>query len=442
MQKNSRAQRSKDILQSMVAAGSITSDGREWLTTALDPFHDYNHQIAGYPDADVSQTVVSCYQYEDTVSAPAGVAGNWDCHIFNTPASYPTTAHLVSETALWSYMQEPALAAPALLGPIVAFSTASGAALMPDLPSAANTHIQVMPPVNTEDISSGCSRVVAMGFEVHNTTAEIYKQGSVTTYRLPQNGGLNSEIYLNSAGTTSENLLTKRFRMPPKTIGNANLLKGTRTWEAKDGVYATCLQSTVNNPLKQMASVGLVFSADSDPGATQNVIITNPHIVVGGNAAHGFANKASNHNCYDTTGAIFTGLSSQTTLTIKLRVYVERAPTWNDPAIAVLASPSAGYDIRALEIYAAAINMLPPAVMVGENAKGDWWRAIVSVIKAVAGPVGLALNTVVPGAGLVGTTIGNMAGQIDTKRPVSSQAVSQELARRRLKTRGKPNKEK
>ena len=50
----------KDFLTSLVDHHQITEDGKEWLTLALDPFHDYNKQVAGYPDADASHTVVSC----------------------------------------------------------------------------------------------------------------------------------------------------------------------------------------------------------------------------------------------------------------------------------------------------------------------------------------------------------------------------------------------
>jgi len=108
---------------------------------------------------------------------------------------------------------------------------------------------------------------------------------------------------------------------------------------------------------------------------------------------------------FDTTGAYFTGLSNATILTIKVKIYVERAPTFSEANLAVLASPSAGYDVNALTLYARCVSELPVAVKVGDNASGDWWRSALSVLSKVAGPVGMALNTIMPGAGGIGLAI-------------------------------------
>lgn len=422
----------------LVDKSKLTVDGKDWLTTALDPFHDYNHQIAGYPDADVSQTVVSCYQYEASITAPPSVVGAalWDVHIFNTPLTQSHTAKVVNEEAAWSYLQMNGPDAANSMGALHMYATPAGGALCPAAPTNVNAVNTTLPAQGVEDVAAGCSRVIAMGYEVHNTTAEMYKQGSVTSYRMPQTHGLNSEFFCNNAQTQFSKLVGNRYRHPPISVAQANLLKGTRTWEAKDGVYATCLQSTVQNPLKQLAPQQLVLSRDSDPGATGAPWIVEP-LQVTLNATTQYREQPLNLTVFDTTGAIFTGLSASTTLTVKVRFYVERAPTWSDPQIAVLSSPSAGYDVTALELYAAAVNMLPPAVMVGENAKGDWWRAIVSVLKHVSGPLGLALNPFVPGAGLIGATVSNMAGQIDTRKSVAKQVVAQEMQRKPRATKKK-----
>jgi hypothetical protein len=258
---------------------------------------------------------------------------------------------------------------------------------------------------------------------VHNTTAEIYKQGSVTTYRMPQNWGLLQEV-VTFAGRDGS-ITGKRVRAPPSTVAQANLLKGTRTWEAKDGVYATLFQSTVANALTQMSTECVLFEPNADPGQAATTVFTPVSQYGAALLACPMAIQASKTMPFDSTGAFFTGLSPQTTLTLKVRYYVERAPTWSDPQLAVLASPSAGYDIMALQLYAQAINLLPPAVMVGENAKGDWWRAVVSVLKHVAGPVGALANPFLPGAGLLGAAISAVSSQIDTSRSVSSQAAAQ-----------------
>lgn len=414
-------------LDSLVMNKSITPDGKDWLVTALDPFHDFNHQIAGYPDADVSQTVVACYQYEATITKPAGLAsGNWNAHVWTMPVCSSTKVSPVyQESASWSQIYD-ASATPGkyALAPLNVFVTTGEFGPEPTVtPNGAD--ITVLPQQANEDILSGVSRVVAMGFEVHNTTAEIYKQGSVTTYRMPQSVTPNQTVWRNSSSTSWSVLSGHRIRAPPLNTAHANLLKGTRTWEAKDGVYATCFQSSVHNPLMMANTSHVLVEPLPDAGIITTVQgnVLNP--VLPSTNPSSYTPDPTQIAPFDTTGAMFMGLSNETTLQVKLRIYVERAPTWTEPSLAVLASPSAGYDNKVLELYAAAINYLPPAVMVGENAMGDWWKAVMNVVAKIAGPVGLALNSFVPGAGVVGGAIQTIAGQLNPNKSVSSQAVVQ-----------------
>lgn len=414
-----------DALQRMVDGKQITEDGKEWLTAALDPFHDYNHQIAGYPDADVAQTVVSCYTYEYELSAPAGAPATWAAHIYSLPVvSSFSTAGVYNQSADWGRIVEPAPTQTWNVAPINIVSAVAVNLLKPQIP-AVTAYRASLPAVGVEDLSSGCSRIIGAGFEVHNTTAEIYKQGSVTVYRMPQSQGNNQTLFTNNGSTSWGTVTGTRFRSPPEDIAQANLLKGTRTWEAKDGVYATLLQSTVTNPLKNLANEHILFDADADPGVASVVVGTPlvPGLPLVNPASY---TPTACQTCpFDTTGAFFTGLSKETTLVIKARFYVERAPTWKESALAVLSSPSAGYDVAALELYASAINMLPAGVHVTENAKGDWWRAVLSVIKHVSAPLGMALSPFVPGAALIGGAISSVAGQIDPRKPVATQSVVQ-----------------
>jgi hypothetical protein len=413
----SRNQR-KNVLDAMVASGKITPDGKDWLVSALDPFHDYNHVMAGYPDACTSQTVVSCYQYETTVAAPG--AANWDCHVFTLPICKAETYNIQSESADWTTITEANPTVNLTLGPLNIYANAAGSPLLPTVPVSATQTRAVLPTAGVEELASSNSRIVAMAYEVHNTTAPLNKQGAVCTYRMPTSKSVNQVIWRNNPGTSSATVTGFRIPQPPGSIADANLLKSARTWEAADGVYATCFQNSVDNPMCMMANEYLVFESNSDPGAVSTVW-ASPLVVGPGATPTSYAPLATKTTPFDVSGAIFTGLSPTTTLTVKLRVFVERAPGFSQRDLAPLASPSAGYDIAALEMYAQAINYLPAAVKVGENAAGDWWRTVVKVLRAAAGPVGMALNSVVPGAGLVGSAVQSLAGQIDVSKPVAPQ---------------------
>lgn len=137
----------KDFLQSLADNHKITQDGKEWLTLALDPFHDYNKQVAGYPDADGSQTVVSCYQYQTDVSSVGGA--NWDCHIYNGCVAKPDNLSVFQLAADWKTMSEPAAVqqntwfhAPLT---IEKFAT-SGDLFTPTVPALVNPIVTTLPP--------------------------------------------------------------------------------------------------------------------------------------------------------------------------------------------------------------------------------------------------------------------------------------------------------
>jgi len=416
----SAAKRS-DLLQNLVDSRQITPDGKEWLTLALDPFHDYSHQVAGYPDADCSQTVVSCYQYQATVSVPAGVAAGatWDMHVYNLPVGDSKAFSVNNLDGTWYFYTEPATTQNRSIGPLNIVKGPAGAVLGPAIPATANVTQDVLPPLADYSVDAGISRVIGMGYEIINTSAPLVKQGTLTAYRMPQLGNTFQMVARNNAGTFTAPVTGQMWREPPDTVAEANLLKGTRTWAAAEGAYVTCMQNSVHNPLTQLESNCLMFTQQSSPpGSGSSPTIMSQFLTVPGAATSPNASSVgfapSKTMPYDTTGVFLTGLSYESTITVKVRFYVERAPTWTEPSLAVLASPSAGYDVKALELYAMAANVLPIAVKVNENAKGDWWRAVLSVVKAVAPPLGMALSPFIPAAGLVGTGIGKIAGQLDT----------------------------
>jgi len=414
-----------DFLTKLTSNALLTQDGKEWLTLALDPFHDYNHQVSGYPDADASQTVVSCYQYQADVSAPVGVAGNWDAHIYNAPQCLSMYADVLALDANWTKSTQANPAVTWLTGPLTIASGPAGAFLAPAIPAQANVATRAVPSVAIHDLGSGVSRVIGIGYEVTNTTAPLYRQGALTAYRMPQLGNRFQMVTTNAAGTQAGVATGEMWRQIPSSVDQANVLKGTRTWEAADGAYVTCLQNSVHNPLSQLEAAQIMYCPNSSPGAAVTVSASQYQTVPGTTAAPAMSGLAFNPNKqmpFDVSGLFLTGLSNQTTLTVKLRVYVERAPTWQEPALAVLASPSAAYDVHALALYAQAANMLPPAVKVGENAHGDWWRSVLKVLSVGAVPLGLALNPVFPGASAVGAGI-NAFSRLLTRGPQTRVAV-------------------
>jgi hypothetical protein len=194
-----------------------------------------------------------------------------------------------------------------------------------------------------------------------------------------------------------------QIREAPSTAAIASNLHGTVAWEAAKGAYCVCTQQTVDNPLSGVfrqpvirLEKGAVASGEyfhgtkvtfSPPAATPSLILSS-----------------NNQKCFpfNTHGVMVTGLNASSTLRVRLRVYVERAPGCGtvEQALAVLATPSAGFDSAALKVYSEVVARMPVAVPVDMNAWGDWWKVISGLIKTVAVPVGTMLGG--PAGGLIG----------------------------------------
>lgn len=408
--------RKKDLIEQLAQNKKLTPDGRDWLVTALDPFHDYERPMAGFPDADGSQTIVSLYQYQTTISAPPGVDGNWDAHIFTSPVS-GVAAFAVGYTSAdltnFSSMAGELATSMSLLN---IYSNASGESLC--APARSHFTPAILPPAGSTDLVRGTSRIVAMGYEIHNTSAVINKQGTATSYRMPQYATPGNWLTANADATIVSESVGDRFMKPPETVTQASLLKGTRVWDAAEGVYSVCALDSTSNPLKAPASRAVVFDVSDGtlPGvsagalqmdaATSSVVpAPAPSIRVTG------PNKA---NHFDTSGTFLTGLNKESTFTVSLRVYLERAPGWQTPELAVLATPSPGYDVRALELYARAINALPVAVKVSENAAGDWWKAVLRAVGNAAESIGMIGGKAIP---LLGKGVNFLAGSMARAAP-------------------------
>jgi hypothetical protein len=138
---------------------------------------------------------------------------------------------------------------------------------------------------------------------------------------------------------------------------------------------------------------------------------------------------------FNTAGVFFTGLSNSTTLRLKMKVYVESAPGFLDTSLSVLATPSAPYDAKALELYSWALGVLPAAVHVSENAMGDWWKRVLGVLGSAAPQVGKFFG---PLGEMAGGAAHDIISSITADDPPVHQAPGPKVVR--VKSTGNPTK--
>jgi hypothetical protein len=449
-----------NILDKYERAGSLTSAGRAWLTAALDPFHDLEIRCDGLPDSDVSNVIIEKIVQTVQVSAPAGLAAgtNWDCHVFNLPEGIPLdlypgiynegftsywnqlasngttgvitdllSANLPTIQAHGGYNNEGVLVEYGLLN-IVSVNT--GAPTVPNLSMTPATTISVVDITPPGNLQSGKRRLIAMGYEIHNTTATLYKQGTITAYRMPNTEvdaelvGLLDPVAEGSYSSSTNNYSAipypttyKCATLPPSQVNEAMTYTDARQWDAEEGAYVVCRFDINRNQLRQNTMSNVAFLggdnfqqnvATSLNLAGRSALATGQYydanVLQSGNFVGVTSPQAHFSLPFHTSGVFLSGLSPQSTFAVTLRTFWEYAPSYNDVnggVLVPLAQSSPPCDPLAIELYDRVSQDIPVAVKVSMNAEGDFWDLCLGALATAAPAVG---NFLLPGAGGVAGT--------------------------------------
>lgn len=424
----------KVTLQTLVDNKVLTDSGKNWLTEALDPFHDSVVPPTGYPDLASGRSVIQTIRATKDISrGTLSSSANWDANIVMWPFA-----------SMGNNMAEFTPIAPARSGALVNGGTSIhknplGSLTCVRVPSG-NTYnrpIAESAPDNvTVDLPSefveGTCRVVAMGFEVVNTTAALNRQGSVAVYQQPvpaPNEASTHTTLFNPAGTIVGTIDFCCIASPPANLQEAVLLAGTQIWKAEDGVYIPSTQSTIQNPPAQAEPRVIAYKiGESGPNTafTTAIGVDAPTVTVG--SASRFNPRNQLMAPFNLTGAYFTGLSPETTLTVTAVWYIERFPVTSDRDLVVLARPCASYDPMAFQLYLEALNQMPIGCKQGENPLGEWFRGVVNKIAGAAAPALKMASIVHPGFGIAGSLA-------DGVRRMTDKGVSNEHRMQIAKTK-------
>lgn len=407
-----------------------TLDGRDWLTMALDPFHDLNVPVKGYPDELSTSTAMQTIRKIITIVKPTELADTdtWDCHIATIPLADTVHSWANSIANPRGHYDLTGAATVATLGTVTVSKCKSDQQTFPQDDTVFNytDKRQIYGYSGTDTNNKSPSRLIAGGFEVHNATAELERQGSVTVYSMPNSMNQPSPCRITGATGGVIGLSSARVaRMPPARPDLAAIMNDARTWKAADGVYVPFRLNTESEGFRLNARENGAFALttnDSGAGdATTKFIVSNTeedgiNVTASGAPTGDIINLRTMHGTstnvngsyvaadelpgisgykqapIQTSGAYFSGLSAGTVLTLNIRYLLEVAPTAANPELLYTTSPSPLYDPRALETYTNIINRMPPGVPVDMNAKGDFWR----LIKGVGKTVGKLLLPIAP----------------------------------------------
>jgi hypothetical protein len=387
----------KEILDSPL----ISEDARHWLIRAVDPFHDTPVRPTGYPDLTTVGSVVQEINMSTVISAPPPVlnAGtNWDCHIYNLAhfasnvASRYFTNFLWNPTGQWSTYPGSAITYGDSGFQILTAPT--GVRMLPTVVGTAMTSDVLARSINVRDYVKSKCRVVGMGFEVVNTTADIYLQGLVTAYRMPQTNNISNVLLKVNASTANEVAVARILALPPISDSDALALPGSKQWEARYGSYSVCTMTGIENPVQSFDNLLPFYVSDSVfPASTLAVNGDITTIFDGGQDQFPMRYFAP----YNTSGVYYTGLSAQTTLQLNIKVILEAVPGPRD-AFATLAQPSTQYSPETLRLYGELIDNLPVGVPFTDNPSGEWFNNVLGTV----GELASSASAINPLFGLVG----------------------------------------
>lgn len=240
--------RARAVINRLLGERKLTETGLAWLVAATDPFHDSAVTPTGFPDLNSTNTLVQCYTQTAAITAPTSAgSGSWDAHFLFCPVlgsaySDPVLTPFTYTANSFSFATAGGIGAPLYSG----YNCVAGAQGFSLISTAASslTVTQQSPPRRAY---GGEYRLVAAGFEVTNTTAELYKGGAVTAWRAPNTPSRLVNVY-NSAATTTTPITVYCGNAPPTDQGKAQLYPTAKTWGASDGVYGIATLIGETNP--------------------------------------------------------------------------------------------------------------------------------------------------------------------------------------------------
>lgn len=373
----------------------VTADGRKWLDVALDPFKDVPQRPDGYPDMCTAKSCSQKIHQTFVIRKPSSVGDtdNWDCHIFIDP----TWSHkkvMVTPTD-GPIMQQTGQADISAMGRGGLCVRAAPTGIQLGIGTTVDEYCRSMDQQVFED-GTDC-RCYAMGLEVHDTTQELKKQGSVIVYRVADDCEDEYCVTAKDNLTATNNAVYEGIRLPepPITAGEAVDLPQSQQWEAKEGVYIVPLFNSPTNPPSFLQSRPVIMD-EGGSVYTQKIQNTNLNFF--------FQDPSNMKLPFTLSGAYFQGLAPEASLTINWDYYVQQFPAYNSP-LKRIADRQPADDPAALKMYSELAKVMPTGCPVNQNFLGTFVAGIANAAKALLPKVATYLPKIIQGAQIASSVI-------------------------------------
>jgi hypothetical protein len=423
------AEKAERQITNFARKANMSLKGKVWMENCLDPFCDKERDVVGFPDNSNGRSYIKKIPLGFTYNNTSG--GNEDLSAFidtwaERQGIYAANWVVDGATTIKNQFVGYTSQTTSEIGGIQFRKGASGTNL------TADTWLGSMG-ISADELKEGRCRIVGMGLEATNSTAEIYKGGAVIVYQDTQTELIESPAAIALGGRSWFD--QKESYSPPTQSGQALAIAGAKTWPASKGAYLVARMEKPENPPKgsKPELVGMLDYFVQTTGIWQS----NNY-------------SAGTNFCYPTTsnfktgfkpcGLFFSGLPTGTEITFRGLIYLEVFPYFGSINQS-LSKPSVPMDIAAIESYSEVAKVLPAGVPVDENDFGDWLETIAQTLEDVGVPfAGIAKTAIKVGRKVISSYDQSKPTPPSVPPPVIQrqlQTIEREVVPKRKKRKAK-----
>lgn len=405
----------------------IPSSAKNWLTAALDPYHDTALELDGMPDQTTGRSYVRLHNSAYTISP---TADGDNIAILFSGLHGPDQDIRVCRNAAIDHANSSIRSAVVLRAP------AGVEPSMGNVYAGSAFHLYRVGTAFDADIPS---RLIGYAIEVHDVSAPLYKRGTCTVVHAT-GGFQHIDDVRNMTDGTTDRMGERQDSTPalPTTLGMMQSFPNVYTGSVAKGCYVIARMSKAKHPVRFTGSLGHEFPhAFSWNHASSTVPSSITRDIRG---ADSFADLRTRLGMVSSGFQPFairlSGLPAEGEYRVTFRALVEYFPEADNPSALGISTPSPPMCQEVMEIYQRTISVMPSAVPVGNNASGDYWRQIrgylIKIAPTVLSGASIALNAVgQPGAALAAKIAA------DVTRQLSQKSVPKKVPAKSLKIKAK-----
>lgn len=366
----------------------VSQHAKNWLTAALDPYHDVAVRLEGLPDSTVGRSFVRVHNAAETLSATAD--GDSIAVIFtgmhsaysNTVVTYDRDILSPSTLDVRSVM---CLRAPSGVEPSLTNAVAGTATVLQRDATATEPH---MP-----------SRLIGLAVEIHDVTAPLNKKGTITAVHCTGGWQHVDDVRFSSAVGDMHYFVERQDSTPAIPARHSDMAQypGVYTGYSAKGIYLVARMSKAKHPVRlngrpeqnipHAFSINEVSGASPFPMTRLRRAAASISDLEGNMVSSGFQPFVIR----------LTGLPATGEYRYTMRAIVEYFPESDDLTSLGIATPSPPMCQEALEVYHQCMAEMPTAVPISMNAAGDYWRMVRSALQKY-GPAALDAGAIFLGA--------------------------------------------